>query len=128
MHELSIAMTLVDIASERLPQLGERVRVSAVHVRIGPLSGIVPDALLFSFDVAAAGSAVEGARLEIESVPLTAWCDRCQAEQLLGSVQCLRCPACGSATPHVLTGRELELRALEVIDTPSVPDPASPEV
>ncbi|MDQ4080994.1 MAG: hydrogenase maturation nickel metallochaperone HypA, partial [Gemmatimonadota bacterium] len=65
MHELSIALELIELASAETHRLGDP-RVVSVRVRVGPLSGIVHDALRFSFDIAAAGTAVEGARLEIE--------------------------------------------------------------
>jgi hydrogenase nickel incorporation protein HypA/HybF len=65
MHELSIALELVDLASAEAERLGE-ITVVALHVRIGPLSGVLSDALRFSFDVAAAGTVIEGARLEID--------------------------------------------------------------
>ena len=67
MHELSIALSLVELASEELARLGD-VRLGAVHVRVGTLSGVVPAALRFSFDVAADGTTIAGARLEIEPV------------------------------------------------------------
>ena len=68
MHELSIAMSLVDTICEELPKLGAVV-VRAVHVRVGALSGVVPDALTFAFDVAADGSPIAGARLDVEGTP-----------------------------------------------------------
>jgi hydrogenase nickel incorporation protein HypA/HybF len=66
MHELSIAVSLVDAICDELPRLGD-VSVRAVRIRVGALSGVVPDALMFAFDVAADGSRVAGARLEIEA-------------------------------------------------------------
>jgi len=66
MHELSIALSLVDAVCEELPRIGSHVSVKAVHVRIGPLSGVVPDALAFAFDIASSGSAIAGARLECQ--------------------------------------------------------------
>jgi hydrogenase nickel incorporation protein HypA/HybF len=66
MHELSIALSLVDVACEKAAALGD-VRVDTVFVRIGPLSGVVAESLLFCCDEAARGSAIEGARLEIET-------------------------------------------------------------
>lgn len=66
MHEMSIAMSLVELACEKAAALDGGPRVEALHLRIGSLSGVVPDALLFSFDLAAKGTAVEGARLEID--------------------------------------------------------------
>lgn len=114
-HELSIALSLVELASEEAGRLGD-VRVEALHVRIGPLAGVVEEALRFSFDLAAEGSPVEGARLEIERVPLTIRCSRCDAERELASAQHLRCPVCAEPAHEIVRGRELELRALEVTD------------
>jgi hydrogenase nickel incorporation protein HypA/HybF len=109
-------MSLVERACEELPRLGESARIAAIHVRIGPLAGIVKEALQFSFDVAAAGSPVEGARLEIEDVPISVFCRRCTAKRQLDRPEELRCPVCGTSTPDVVTGRELEVKALEVVD------------
>jgi hydrogenase nickel incorporation protein HypA/HybF len=114
-HELSVAMALVEAASEHARSLGD-ARVEAVYVRLGPLSGVVKDALLFCFDEAARGSPLEGARLEIEDAPLTAFCPRCAESRQIASPQSLRCPVCGEPTPDVTGGRELELTALEVMD------------
>ena len=66
MHELSIALSLVEAVCDELPQWGSNVTVRRVVVRVGPLSGVVSDALAFAFDVAAEGTAIAGARLEIE--------------------------------------------------------------
>jgi hydrogenase nickel incorporation protein HypA/HybF len=115
MHELSIAVSLVELACEEAARLGD-ARVGALHLRLGPLAGVVEDALRFSFDLAAEGTAVAGARLEVEHVPLTVLCPRCGEERHPASVQHLRCPVCDAPTPHVLRGRELELFALEVHD------------
>jgi len=67
MHELSIALSLVDAVCDELPRLGANVSVRSVRVRIGPASGVSPDALTFAFDVAAAESPIAGARLEVEA-------------------------------------------------------------
>ena len=116
MHELSVALSLVEAACEKAEALGD-VRVEAVCVRIGPLAGIVKDALSFCFEAATQGTAIEGARLDIEDVPLTVFCRRCSDQRDLSSAQHLRCPVCGEPTPEVTHGRELELAALEVIDS-----------
>jgi hydrogenase nickel incorporation protein HypA/HybF len=113
-HELSIAISLVEIACEKAAELGG-AKVEALHLKLGPLSGVVKDALLFSFEVASKDTAIEGARLEIEDVPLTVRCVRCDAERELPEPY-LICPVCGEPTPEILRGRELELSALEVMD------------
>jgi Zn finger protein HypA/HybF involved in hydrogenase expression len=43
MHELSIAMSIVEIAEEEADQRGG-ARVSAVHLKLGALAGVVKDA------------------------------------------------------------------------------------
>jgi hydrogenase nickel incorporation protein HypA/HybF len=115
MHELSIAVSLVDAACDEIARLGP-VRVRAIHIRLGPLSGVVREALLFSFDAAAAGTPIEGVRLEIADVPATVWCAACAAERVLASVAQRRCPLCGTPARDLLRGEELELVGLEVLD------------
>ncbi len=108
-------MSLVEVASEAASRLGP-VRVEALHVRLGALSGVVRDALAFSWEIAAQGTALEGARLEIEDVPVTALCPRCDAERTLDASLDLHCPVCQGALTEMRHGREMELTSLEVID------------
>jgi hydrogenase nickel incorporation protein HypA/HybF len=116
MHELSIAVGIVDLACDHMARF-QRPRLDAVHLRLGPLSGVVREALVFSFDAASAGTPAEGARLEIEDVAAVVWCPACRAERPLGSTMRRRCPECGSATPDVVRGTEMEVVALEIVET-----------
>lgn len=113
MHELSVAVSLVELACEEAARRGA-TRVLAVHLRIGPLSGIVEDALRFSFDLTTEGTSAAGARLVIEHVPIVASCPRCGVDREIPSPQYLCCPACGMPTPNVRHGSELELYAMEI--------------
>lgn len=115
MHEMSIAMSLIEVATEEAERLGN-VSVEALRVRLGPLSGVVREALLFSYELAVEGTAIAGARLEIEDVPVIVFCQNCQTERHLLNIQHFRCPLCDQPTPNVLHGRELELTALEVTE------------
>jgi hydrogenase nickel incorporation protein HypA/HybF len=65
MHELSIAVSIVEVASEEAERLRAK-RVEAVHLKVGTLSGVVKDALLFAWQVASENSGVAGSRLAIE--------------------------------------------------------------
>jgi hydrogenase nickel incorporation protein HypA/HybF len=124
MHELSLAMSLVDAACEEAERLGN-VRVEALHLRLGALSGVVKEALKFSFDLAVEGTAISGARLEVEEVPVAVLCPVCRVERELPGLQSFRCPVCGSETPEVLRGRELELVSMEVTDRAEVIEDAA---
>jgi len=112
MHELSIAMSIVEAAQEEAERRG--LQVSAVHLRLGALAGVVKDALLFSYEMACLDTPLQGSRLIVEEIPVAVFCPRCQARQTLSSVQSLACPECGGPTNDILQGKELEVFALEV--------------
>lgn len=113
MHELSLANRLVQVAEESAREAGA-ARVTAVTLRMGELAGVSADALRFAYDVATAGTILEGSRLELRPVALTVYCPRCDREVELAGVQSFRCPVCGTPTSDVRAGRELEIESLEV--------------
>jgi hydrogenase nickel incorporation protein HypA/HybF len=112
MHELSIALSVLDFAAEEAERRGGRV--TAVHLKLGPLSGVVKEALASAYDLAREGTPLAAAELVVEEVPVAAWCPACAAERVLASFPPLCCPACGAPTPDVVRGRELEVVALEI--------------
>jgi len=112
MHELSIAMSIVDAALEESRQRG--VQVSAVHLRLGALSGVVKEALLFSYQMACQDTPLQGSRLIVEDVPVVVFCPQCNEPRTLPSVQSFACPECGAPTRDIRQGKELEVFALEV--------------
>ncbi len=108
MHELSITQSIVDLVAARTTGR----TVLAVRVRVGRLAGVVPEAMEFCFELAAAGTPVEGARLEIEESEGRLACRTCgltsAAEDLV-----LLCP-CGSADVSVVAGQELSVVSVEL--------------
>ncbi|HLV87145.1 MAG TPA: hydrogenase maturation nickel metallochaperone HypA [Candidatus Sulfotelmatobacter sp.] len=114
MHELSIAMGIVDAALDEAQQ--RHVQVSAVHLRLGALSGVVKDALLFSWEVACQDTPLQGAQLLVEEIPVVAFCPNCKEHRTLASIQEFICPDCGSPTGDITQGKELEVFAIEVAD------------
>jgi hydrogenase nickel incorporation protein HypA/HybF len=113
MHELSIAMSILDVVAEEAERQGGRV--VAIHLKLGPLSGVVRHALVSAFELAREGTPFEGAELIVQDVPVVAYCPTCASDQTLASVQELCCPACGVPTPEIVSGRELEVVALEIV-------------
>lgn len=112
MHELSIAHSLVELAVEAADNNGMK-RVKTLYLKLGALSGVVKEALDFSFDVVIQGTPLEGARLVIEDVPVKIFCPDCQEARILPEPFPMRCPVCGTKTGQLLEGREMELYALE---------------
>jgi len=109
MHELAITQNVVEAVTSRTGS----APVAEVRVRVGRLSGVVPDAMRFCFDLVTAGTPLEGADLEIEQPAGRGRCRRCGVElELLDLV--LLC-GCGSADVEVLTGRELAVASVQMV-------------
>jgi hydrogenase nickel incorporation protein HypA/HybF len=112
MHELSIAHNLVEMASAAAREAGVE-QVIAVHLRLGELAGVVREALEFSFAIASEGTALAGATLLIDMVPVLVYCGQCQQTVPLANIQRFCCPWCDTPTSQIVQGRELELVALD---------------
>lgn len=113
MHELSIAISIVEMAEEESEVRG-RAPVSAVHLKLGVLAGVVKEALLSSYDMACAGTPLEGSRLVIEEVPAVARCSYCGEPRPVVSLQKFLCSECGRPVSEIVHGQELEVFALEL--------------
>ncbi|MEU7813436.1 hydrogenase maturation nickel metallochaperone HypA [Pseudonocardia sp. NPDC049154] len=109
MHELSITQSVVDAIGERLGA----APVRRVRLEIGRLSGVVPDAVRFCFELVTAGTPLEGAVLEIDEPEGEARCRSCGAEFATSEV--LPLCACGSADVEVLGGASLRIREVELV-------------
>jgi len=115
MHELSIALSMIEMATEESNKRGG-VKIDALHLKLGALSGVVKDALLFSWEVACQGTPLENSRLVIEEVPVVVHCADCNADRMLDAINNFFCPVCNQPTNEILQGKELEVTALEILD------------
>ena len=113
MHELSIAMSIVEMAEEEAVRRGG-ARVNTIYLKLGLLAGVVKDALLYSYDVAAEGTGLQGSRLVIEELPVIVNCPICLSPQTVDSIQWFLCPECKHPVTDVIQGRELEVFAMEI--------------
>jgi hydrogenase nickel incorporation protein HypA/HybF len=113
MHELSIAMSILDGVEEEM-QHHAGARVEAVHVRIGPLSGVVKESLVSAYELAREQTPFASSYLIFEDVPIVVFCPKCRTERPVNSIQHFRCAECDTPVSEILCGRELELAALEL--------------
>jgi len=111
MHELAIARSVIEIAARH----SGGAPVARVELSVGHLRQVVPSALEFAFEVAAAGTPVEGAELELREVPAAGACRACGAESEQSEFP-FACAACGSLELDVIRGEELTVDALELIE------------
>jgi hydrogenase nickel incorporation protein HypA/HybF len=112
MHEYSIMQSALNQALQEA-RLAGAARVHEVRLRIGVLSGVVPEALEFAFEALTPGTPADHARLTIENVPAQFWCAVCGKEFVSANLYS-ECPDCGSPSNELRAGRELELSAIEV--------------
>ena len=103
MHEMGIAMEIMEIAKASIPK------------EVGKLSAIVPDSLRFCFDLVIKGTPLEGAELAIEELPVVARCKDCQTQWTV-SEPVFTCKACQSGAIDILSGRELDIKSIEIED------------
>lgn len=112
MHELSIAQSIIETVQHEMTARAVPA-VTEIGLRIGVLSGVLPDALEFGFEALIAETPLEGCRLEIEHVPAQGQCLVCEkvfeVEEFFFS-----CPVCASGQVRVTQGYELDIAYLEV--------------
>lgn len=115
MHELSIAMSILEAAEEEAAHHGG-ARVEAIHIKIGPLSGVVGESLMAAYELAREQTPFQDCRLVIEEVPIVVYCSKCEAERAVVSVQSFCCAGCGTPATDIRQGRELLVCALELAE------------
>lgn len=116
MHEMSLVTSLLRIIEEELKN-HPRAKLCAVRVRYGALANIVPDAMQFAFEALTEGTALSGAKLEMEeeAVRLRCVCGTLFTPEQKNELLLVPCPVCGQESGHeVESGRELYLDRMEV--------------
>lgn len=114
MHELSIAMSLIEIIKEECLK-NEVQKLKKVKLVVGELAGIVPESLQFGFEVVSEGTPAEGAELEIELRPVRGQCQECGHEFEVQEFR-FRCPSCESTSVKRVGGDELYIDYLETAE------------
>ena len=115
MHEFSICESIVKAALDEINSRGIKGRLVAVRVVAGEMHNIVPDCLTLAYEALAKGTAAEGARLDVRTVPVSVECRRCGRQDGI-KMPFFRCRHCGSVDVDVRAGRELYLENLEIED------------
>jgi len=110
-HELSIAQSLLEIIVDESSRHGLE-RINKVRLQIGEFAAVVPESLTFCFELVSRDTVAAGALIEIETVGVTARCDRCDFSFDVKD-QVFLCPRCGGPALELLSGRELTVVSIE---------------
>ena len=111
MHELAIAQSLLEIIVDESKRHGLE-RINKVKLQIGKFAAVVPESLTFCFELVSRDTVASGALIEIETVGITARCEKCNFSFDVHD-QVFRCPRCGEAALELLSGRELTVTSIE---------------
>jgi hydrogenase nickel incorporation protein HypA/HybF len=110
MHELSICSSIADIATRRAAGR----TVVAINMRIGQLRQIVPDTLVYCWELASADTPLAGSRISVEYVPARIRCRSCGQVTEIGEVPLFACGGCQGIDIEVASGEEFLITSLEV--------------
>jgi len=108
MHEFGLVEGIIEAVEKRA---GDRP-VASVHVRIGTLHHAGQGPMEQAFEMVTAGTALEGARLELIQVPVTSACRSCGQTDLDDETLGI-CPACGGRDILHMGGDDLILESIE---------------
>jgi hydrogenase nickel incorporation protein HypA/HybF len=114
MHELGIAQNILQIVQQSVPK-EQAADVRSIRIRVGQLSGVVPDSLEFCFGAMVAQTDMPQARLDIEQVPIQSKCKDCEHQFEIKGWD-FTCAACKSVNLEMISGRELEVVEIELAD------------
>ena len=112
MHELSIAMSMIEIAVSHAQEANAK-KINQIEIEIGELSGVVASALEFSFEAACRDTLAEGAELALTIVPAKAECENCKKQFSVDSLFA-QCPQCQDLKVNVISGQELKIKSIIV--------------
>ena len=114
MHELAVSLALIEEAERVARQYGGR-RIVHLRVLVGPLSGVDGEQLARAYTIARAGRLTAEATLEWTAAPVRVCCEHCGATTE-AAAQRLLCADCGSWRTRVVSGDDLTLQSIELID------------
>lgn len=114
MHEVSIAMGMVDELT-RIARENNAKKITSIKLKIGKLSGIVTDSLVFAFDaIKLENPLISSADIVINEIPLVYNCNDCGAAFETDDIYFPSCKKCGSYNLTLISGEEQHIENVEI--------------
>ncbi len=112
MHELSIVMSIIEIAEKQAKTANATV-IEEIELDIGTLSGVAMDALDFAWQQAVKRTMLQDSVRKINRIDAKARCLDCDTEFAIEKYDDA-CPSCGEHLLNILQGKELRVKSLLV--------------
>ena len=110
MHELSLCGAIANIVTRHAAGRP----VSVIHVQVGQLRQVVPDTLVFCWELVSEGTPLDGSRIDVEAIPARIRCRACDQIAEVGDLPVLVCRECGSTDAEVISGEEFMVTSLDL--------------
>lgn len=107
MHEFSLVQSLLAQSAE-LMHAHDGVAIEAIHVELGPLSGVEPTLVALAFEQLVESSECRGAQLQIDETPLGCQCEACTHRFDMVDFRFV-CPECQSQNIRIVRGDEFRI-------------------
>lgn len=115
MHEMGIAIQIMEAATAALPDDIKTRSIQKINLKVGKLAAAIPSSLRTCFEMVAKGTPFEGSILEIEEIPAIARCRNCAAQWTI-SAPVANCKNCKTGSVDIISGQELTVDSLEIND------------
>ena len=112
MHEMTIAMNIVDIVCKQANDENAH-KINSVDIEIGELSGVLIDSLEFCFEAASKNTIADGADLNIHTIKAEAFCKTCNNSFNIES-EFSSCPTCENYNFELKKGKELLIKSFNI--------------
>ena len=112
MHELGIAINIVEVVQRHLPP-DKKVQVKKISIRAGKLTALYPPALETCIEAVARDTPVQGAAVVVIDDPIRAKCRSCHAVSEFDEPPFV-CAMCGQTQLDMVSGRDLFVESIEV--------------
>lgn len=112
MHEISIALNIIEIAEEELRK-AKGTKIIALNLSVGKLSGVVIESLNFALEASRRDSPLSNAEIIIEELPARMKCLACNHEYEVEDFYSI-CPKCEEFRHEIISGKELLISSLTI--------------
>lgn len=112
MHEMSIALNIIDIVREEALR-AKAMSINSIELEIGSISGVEIPALEFALEVAVKDTPLEKTQIKIIPVQAIAQCTECNSTYPLTTFY-EPCPTCSALKINIICGKELQIKSINI--------------